>query len=115
MESNIAQHSPMVESNIARPRMAPGINNISTADGWYIFRPSRPVVIYHDAPLNAMEDYDNCYVTLGNVKICLGALDNFMVPRQSNVSPCLTLTSVKMENHPEHIAVMFGQAISNLK
>ena len=32
-----------------------------------------------------------------------------------NVKPMLSVTSVKMENHPEHISVMFGQVISNLK
>lgn len=33
----------------------------------------------------------------------------------ANVRPSITLTSVKMENNPEHVAVMFGQVLNNLK
>lgn len=90
-------------------------------------------------------DGATCYKISGNIWICEVAVEeseypelpedeimslNKAVPDQATpeltgfhnktrantlINPSITVTSVKMENHPEHVSVMFGQVLNNLK
>ena len=96
---------------------------------WY---PNTRFILWFDSPMTEEElaSGDICYRFQGNVWLCPNVpeetmpvepepmpepVGNVLPMFHGNVRPNLTLTSVKMENHPEHIAVMFGQVLSSLK
>lgn len=101
------------------------INSMSE-HGCYYYNPQRYVVIYHDLPMETMVDNQGCFKVTGNIIICM-ANEQIEIPYvnygnlvpasppYANVKPMISVTSVKMENHPEHISVMFSQALNNLK
>lgn len=95
-------------------------------DGYqfYYWYPRHNYMIWFDTPMTTEElDTSNvCYRLQGNVWFCPTVPVEDLPPEPTplpsttgNIKPSMTLTSVKMENHPEHIAVMFGQVLSNLK
>jgi len=95
---------------------------------WYWY-PDTNFILWFESPL-IHEEIENgtwCYRIQGNVWMCpetpyerpvtgnIMPVPSPMPVSSGNIRPSMTLTSVRMENHPEHIAVMFGQVISNLK
>lgn len=118
-------------SNVLYPNASPAwcgnsmavSNAINNYDGhmWYsTWLPySVNFVIWHTQPLiEEMLAGNVCMRSQGNVWICATPASGGPIAGpavESNVKPMLSVTSVKMENHPEHISVMFGQVISNLK
>ena len=93
---------------------------------WYYWcSPDRWSVWFDDPMSEFVIEGNVCYRISGNVWICPvePPVDTLMpvpnpepVPMPTgNVRPMLSVTSVRMENHPEHISVMFGQVIANLK
>lgn len=92
-------------------------------DGYYFWYwyPGRDYCVWFDTPIS-IENLDNsnvCYRLQGNVWFCpttpVEELPPAVVPLPGNVKPVISVTSVKMENSPEHVAVMFGQVLNNLK
>jgi hypothetical protein len=88
---------------------------------WYWY-PRRNYMIWFDTPITTeeLEGSNVCYRLQGNVWFCPSTPAEELPPEPiplptGNIKPSMTLTSVKMENHPEHIAVMFGQVLSSLK
>lgn len=89
----------------------------------YLWRPGTHFMIWFDTPIteDQMQGNSMCYRLQGNVWFCpepTEELPPVIIPLSTsagNIKPSMTLTSVKMENHPEHIAVMFGQVLNNLK
>jgi len=108
---------------------SPTLGNVSpTYDGYhfYYWYPRRNYTVWFDTPIMeaTLADGNVCYQLKGNVWFCPTIPVEELPPEVSplptvsttgNVRPTITLTSVKMENHPEHITVMFSQALNNLK
>lgn len=100
--------------------------NVDNYDGtyWYWWRPAHNCIIWYNMPFETTTlDKDICYKIEGNIWVCpIPPEQGNLIPEPSpmpivsaNIKPSMTFTSVKMENHPEHISVMFGQVLSNLK
>ena len=98
-----------------------------TYDGykfWYWY-PRHNFTVWFDTPMTTEElgTGNVCYRLNGNVWFCPTVPVEEIPPEvtplpplgYSNVKPMISVTSVKMENHPEHISVMFGQVLNNLK
>jgi len=118
-------------ANIHLPNSSPhwgnvfGIRREPMYDGyrfWY-WGPRRDYTIWFDTPMTTDElsTGNVCYRLQGNVWFCPNTPIEELPPvaepltGHANVRPSITLTSVKMENNPEHVAVMFGQVLNNLK
>lgn len=89
--------------------------------GFWHWAPVPDITIWFDTPMTTEElgSSNVCYRLQGNVWFCptvaAEQLPPVVVPLPTgNVKPMLSVTLVKMENHPEHVAVMFGQVLSNL-
>lgn len=104
----------------------PVSNAINSYDGdyWYYWNPIYNYVLWYDHPFEEIMLNGNvCYRLQGNIWICPIETEQanaepipMPVPVTSgNIKPMISVTSVKMENHPEHISVMFGQVLNNLK
>ena len=124
-----------MESNVTLPNTSPMWCNANSAvssinvenyDGnyWYWWRPRYNYVLWYDTPFNTTTlDGNICYRIEGNIWICpISPEEGNLTPEprpmpvtSGNVKPMLSVTSVRMENHPEHVAVMFGQVLNNLK
>jgi hypothetical protein len=80
-------------------------------------------MVWFDTPLteDVVGTSNVCYRLQGNVWFCpytpVEELPPEVVPLPTNahIKPTITITSARMENHAEHVSVMFGQVISNLK
>jgi len=92
---------------------------------WYWY-PGRHYTVWFDSPMSedSLVNGNVCYRLQGNVYFCPTVPETQLPPEviplptsghASNIKPMITLTSVRMENHPEHISVMFSQALNNLK
>lgn len=92
---------------------------------WY-WAPRRNYTIWFDSPMLSEElaGGNVCYRLQGNVWFCPTVPETELppevmplpaAPMGGNIRPMISVTSVKMENHPEHISVMFGQVLNNLK
>jgi len=123
-------------ANIHHPNTSPMWSNTCTMsssmtsptyDGykfWY-WNPSNIYKIWFDSPMSEemLSTGNVCYRLQGNVWFCPSVPEKELPPEVTplppaaagNVRPMITVTSVKMENHPEHISVMFSQALNNLK
>jgi hypothetical protein len=102
-----------------------------TYDGYefYYWYPENSFTIWFDSPIieEELENGDICFRIQGNIWLCPRSPQEQMpeapaaeIPSPyavtaGNIKPMISVTSVKMENHPEHIAVMFGQVLNNLK
>lgn len=107
--------------------VTPTCGNITPMyDGYHFWfwNPGRNYSIWFDTPLTELQlsDGNVCYRLQGNVWFCPtvpeAELPPEVIPMPSpvgNVKPMISVTSVKMENHPEHVSVMFGQILNNLK
>ena len=89
---------------------------------WYYWSPKHNFIFWYDRPFTEeILDGNVCYKFDGNIWICPKLPDNDYVSPiptpmpAGNVRPMISVTSVKMENHPEHVSVMFGQILNNLK
>ena len=120
-------------ANIHHPNASPmwcNSNVMSTSlepiyDGYqfYYWMPGRNYTIWFDTPITAeqLESGNVCYRLNGNVWFCpttpVEELPPVITPLPTNahVKPTITVTTARMENHAEHVSVMFGQVISNLK
>jgi hypothetical protein len=92
---------------------------------WYWY-PRHNYMIWFDTPLSedVLGNSNVCYRLQGNVWFCPIVPEEQLPPEPvplpmgnitSNLRPSITITTAKMENHAEHVSVMFGQVISNLK
>jgi hypothetical protein len=116
------------------PNVSPAWCNVNVAvsttamnnyDGeyWYWWRPADNFIFWYDTPFaEELIDGNLCYRVNGNIWICPISPEGNLTPEprpmpvtSGNVKPMLTVTSVRMENHAEHVAVMFGQVLNNLK
>jgi hypothetical protein len=87
---------------------------------WY---PGRDYTVWFDTPITAeqLESGNVCYRLNGNVWFCPTQPADTLppevtpLPTNAHIKPMISVTSVKMENHPDHISVMFGQVLNNLK
>ena len=100
--------------------------------GWYTWAPRHRMWFWYDTPMviDAIEG-NLCYRLNGNIWLCpmpqepVEPSANIVVIQpelppgpmgmNSHIRPSISVTSVKMDNNPEHVAVMFGQVISTLK
>lgn len=89
---------------------------------WYWY-PRRDYTVWFDTPIMQEEitGSNTCYRLQGNVWFCPSTPVSELppevipLPANSHIKPSITVTTAKMENHPEHVSVLFGQVISNLK
>ena len=123
-------------ANIHYPNTSPMWCNVNAAittsavnnyDGyyWYTWYPHhKNWIIWYDTPLaEEILDGNLCYRVNGNIWICpvpptegnITPIPTPMPESMGNVKPMISVTSIKMENHPEHVSVMFGQVLNNLK
>lgn len=122
-------------ANIHHPNTSPMWSNTCTMsssmtsptyDGykfWY-WNPSNIYKIWFDTPIDEEDlgDGNVCYRLQGNVWLCANVTEEQLPPvivpmpnPMANLKPMISVTSVKMENHPDHVSVMFGQIMNNLK
>ena len=135
MESNITVHCGNVTPLLSSAWGNTNIKMTSTPnfDGdrfWYWY-PDTNFILWFESPL-IHEEIENgipCYRTSGNVWFCPESPyerpiqgNTMPVPPipslpeiSGNIRPSITVTTAKMENHAEHVSVLFGQVISNLK
>lgn len=99
--------------------MSASINNYD-GEFWYSWSPENWIIWYDTPFVEEVLDGNLCYKINGNIWICPIAKTNGNINQEqisittANVKPSLTLTSVKMENHPEHVAVVFAQICNSL-
>lgn len=124
-------------ANIHQPNTSPmwcnaNVSSTSTAgpmyDGynfWYWY-PRRNFMIWFDTPMaeDTLGTGNVCYKLNGNVWFCPTTSIDDLPPEPtplptgnivSNIKPSITVTTAKMENHAEHVSVLFSQVIANLK
>ena len=97
---------------------------VNNYDGlyWYHWCPRDRWFMWYDSPMVEDQlDGNLCYRVTGNVWICQvpnqEPLVPNIVPYPESVSStsALEFNKVKLSSTPDHVAVMFGQIISNLK
>ena len=128
MEHSANIHYPNTSPMWCNVNTAPMSSSINSYDGmyWYHWCPHDRWYIWYDTPMvEGVIDGNVCYRLTGNVWICSIPSEIPMTPNvvpypeslssTGNVKPSITITTAKMENHAEHVSVMFGQIISNLK
>lgn len=120
-------------ANIHHPNTSPLWCNTTPACGnvtpmydgyqfWY-WHPRHNYSVWFDTPIvtEQLESGNVCYRLNGNVWFCPSTPETELppevtpLPSNSHIKPTITVTTAKMENHAEHVSVMFGQVISNLK
>jgi hypothetical protein len=90
---------------------------------FYYWAPRRDYTVWFDTPIMQEElaGGNVCYRLQGNVWFCPSTPESELppevvpLPTNAHIKPTITITSARMENHAEHVSVMFGQVISNLK
>jgi hypothetical protein len=118
-------------ANVKYPHMSPLWCNTAPETGtitplydghyFYYWAPRHNYTVWFDTPVMQEEltSGNICYRLQGNVWFCptVPELPAEVVPLPSNahIKPSITVTTAKMENHAEHVSVLFGQVISNLK
>jgi hypothetical protein len=89
---------------------------------WYWW-PGRNYMVWFENPISLEElsGSNVCYQLNGNVWFCPVVPTEELppevmpLPTNAHIKPSITVTTAKMENHAEHVSVLFGQVISNLK
>jgi hypothetical protein len=89
---------------------------------WYWY-PGRDYTVWFDTPImrEELSGSNVCYRLEGNVWFCPSVPETSLppdvvpLPSNAHIKPTITVTTARMENHAEHVSVMFGQVISNLK
>jgi hypothetical protein len=124
------EHSANIKTPTTSPmwcNTAPMSASSINYDGeyWYSWNPNhKNWIIWYDTPLvEEMLGGNVCYRVNGNIWICpvVPIEESNIVqeptplPTNAHVKPSITVTTARMENHAEHVSVLFGQVISNLK